>query len=185
MEKGKNTLLLVMITVLAFWLMQCGRPSTYVLFAGNAKDDTAMRNAITLRLPLEGQPQGAMIFCETGQARVLAMRVDNSHVRVRETDGEERMLETPNDGFPVGLVTFWPNGKAEHCGIAPPAPVGTSAYILWGEFTLYMQKVEPNIIKYRAGLEGDSMSLPFPLTPDARATLYKHAVPKEVVDLLP
>ena len=182
---ARTTALSIIVIMCAALLTACGRPNTYVLFAGNAKTEKAMENTITLRMPLESQPDGAMIFCEAGAAREMAMRLDARRVKVRETDGEERTLETPHDGIPIGLVTFWPSGKAQHCGIAPPSPAGTGAYFLWGEFTLFLTKVSPGLISYRVGLSDDVLRLPDPLTQEARVQLNKNAVPWEIISLLP
>jgi len=166
------------------FLCSCAKTGTYVLFAQNAKHDSDMAHAITIRLPFQNQPDGAMIFCFSPSTQVYAKRLDDSHVHVRDPDGEERDLELPNDESPVGLVTYWPEKSAQTCGIAPPSPVGTHAYIMWGEFVLYMRRSGQDEMSYGIGLREDILRLHYPLTPADRALLHKYAVPDEVANRL-
>ena len=160
----------------------CYKTGTYVLFAQNAKYDADMAHAITLRLPFQNQPDGAMIFCSSQSTQVYARRLDDSHVRVRDPDGEERTLELPNDESPIGLVTYWPEKSARFCGIAPSSPIGTHAYVMWGEFVLYLKRTGVNEMSYGVGIREDVLNLSYPLTPADRALLHRNAVPAEVAD---
>jgi len=167
---------------LPFFLSGCAKPGTYVLFAQNAKTDVDMGRAITLRLPFENQPVGASIFCESKTFLVRATKLDESHVRVRDPDGEERDLELPGDGAPVGLVTYWPEGMAGICGIAVQAPVGTEAYVMWRDFTLFMKRTGLAQARYR--IADDVLDLHYPLTAEDKVLLRKRSVPVEIANLL-
>lgn len=168
------------ILLLPFFL-GCAAPGTYVLFAQNAKSDADMGRAITLRLPLEDQPVGATVFCESKTFLVRATKLDDARVRVRDPDGEERELELPG-GAPVGLVTFWPEGQAAICGIGVQSPDGTEAYVMWRGFSLFLRRTGPATARYR--IAEDVMDLHYPLTAEDRALLRKRSVPAEVADLL-
>lgn len=174
-------LIAAFLLLLSYLLSGCATPGTYVLFAQNAKTDADMGRAITLRLPFENQPVGATIFCESKTFLVRATKLDDTHVRVRDPDGEERELELPGDA-PVGLVTFWPEGAAATCGIAVQAPVGTEAYIMWRDFTLFMKRTGIAQARYR--IADDVLDLRYPLAPEDRALLRKRSVPAEVANLL-
>jgi hypothetical protein len=181
MKTGKFifALFLGAVTVLA-----CAKPGTYVLFAANARDDRDMEKTPTLRLPMDSdQPPGAMIFCEAGKMRVEARKLDGLHVAVRDPDGLERTLETPGDGAPVGLITFWPDGAANRCGLASETPVNSLAFVLWGEFFLVMKRIEPDKMFYRLGEK--TLVLGFPLSEADRKTLADNAVPERIANLLP
>jgi len=175
-------LIVAFLFLLPFFLSGCATPGTYVLFAQNAKSDADMGRAITLRLPFENQPVGATIFCESKTFLVRATKLDDTHVRVRDPDGEERDLELPGDGAPVGLVTFWPEGAAGICGIAVQSPVGTEAYVMWRDFTLFMKRTGLAQARYR--ISDDVLDLHYPLTAEDKALLRKRSVPMEVADLL-
>jgi|GEM_PF-1343729 len=174
--------------IIISWLLVtqngCATPGTYVLFAQNAREDKDMASAITLRLPFENQPNGAAIGCSSANMKVAAIKTDDTHIHVMDPDGQERDLEMPSAGTPVGLVTFWQDGKAQSCGLLPNAPFGTTAYIMWGEFTLFMKRVSPGKMQYLVG--EDSFVLNDPLTPGDRFNLNaKHTVPKEIASILP
>ena len=175
---------LLSLVAICFFTLACAKTGTYVLFAQNAKSDADMAHAITIRLPFQNQPDGATIFCSSPSALVYARRLDNSHVSVRDPDGEERDLELPNDESPLGRVTYWPEKTARACGIAPPSPVGTHAYVMWGEFVLYLKRSGVNEMSYGVGIREEDLRLSYPLTPQDRAFLHKHAVPAEVADLM-
>ncbi|MBI5654398.1 hypothetical protein HZC53_01960 [Candidatus Uhrbacteria bacterium] len=170
------------LLLLPFFLLGCATPNTYVLPAQSAKTDADFERVITLRLPFENQPTGAAIACESKDYRIFAIKIDDYRVHVREHDGEERDLEMPGDGSPRGLVTVWPDGGATKCGLANLTPVGTEAYVMWREFTLFMKRTGIAQARYR--IAGDVLDLHFPLTPEDRTLLRKRSVPSEIADLL-
>lgn len=170
------------LLLLPFFLSGCAVPNTYVLPAQSAKTDADFERVITLRLPFENQPAGSAIFCESKDYRIFAVKIDDFHVHVREHDGEERDLEMPGDGSPRGLVTVWPDGGATKCGLADLTPVGTEAYVMWRDFTLFMKRTGIAQARYR--IAGDVLDLHFPLTSEDRALLRKRSVPSEIADLL-
>ncbi|MFA5185075.1 MAG: hypothetical protein WC551_01160 [Patescibacteria group bacterium] len=187
----------VWLLLLPFFLSGCVARRTYVLPAQSAKTDVDFEQVVTLRLPLVNQPDGAMIFCTSSDAAsrisqglmvyalmVYAKKLDDSHVRVRDIDGEERNLEMPNDESPRGLGTVWPEKTARTCGIAPTSPIGSYAMVMWAEFTLFMKRTGPSEVSYTVGLADSTLRLHYPLTPPDRALLHKNAVPYEIVNLL-
>lgn len=174
----------IWLLLLPFFLSGCAKPGTYVLFAQNAKHDADMAHAITLRLPLMNQPEGAMIFCRSPSTMVFAKRIDDYNVRVRDPDGEERQLKMPKDESPVGLVTYWPEKSAQTCGIAPPSPVGTTAMLMWGEIVLFMKRTGQSEMSYEVGIREATLRLHYPLTPEDRVLLHKNAVPSEIANIL-
>jgi len=172
----------VCLCLIAALLAGCGAPNTYVIFAQNFSDDEALNHAISIRLPLENQPAGAMISCEAGKIRVSAIRLDQSRVRIHDFDGKEWVYEAPDDALPVGLITKWPAGSAEKCGIDPLAPVGTQAYFLWGRRYVFLQRVALNQLRVR--VDEDSADLSFPLAERDRAKLRKLSVPEQIVRIM-
>jgi len=163
-------------------LAACGRANTYVLFAQNAKDDSAMDHAITLRLPLKDQPVGATVSCLAGKTRTAATRLDDCRIKVQDLDGEERVIDTPCDGNHIGLITYWPNNRAEKCGIDPQSPVGTKIVVLWGEFEMTLSRVDRD--KQAVGFGKESFEISCPLAPADREALKRRGVPDEIASLL-
>lgn len=173
------------LAVLAATSAACvGQPVSYALFAENARDDADVESVPSIRIPLgPPQPTGARIFCGGGDVLVTAEKVDMFTIKIRDPDGRVRTLETPHDGIPVGLPIFWPQGRAERCGIVPDSPEGTVAYVLWREFFLGIVKDQgPGKTSY---LLGDRrLVLSSPLTDNDRRTLLDNAVPERVVVFL-
>lgn len=163
-------------------LMGCGTPNAYVLFAQNAKSDDAMVHAINVRLPVERTPVGSKIFCGSKSTYVFAQKTDRLRLNVRDPDGEEREVDLPGDGIPLGQVTYWPEGQAVRCGLEPTSPLGANAYIMWGEFTIFFERMSHNTMRYWIG--DGTMVLSYPLNEADRLKLRKHSVPAEIADLL-
>ncbi len=160
----------------------CEHYRTYVMFAGDAKTDKDAERVPSVRLPLWDQVPGATIFCQSGNRRTTATRVDDARVRLRKLDGSIEILEVP-DGEPIGLTTRWPVGAApSRCGLDPSTPLGSYAFAQWGDVVVEMKRVAPEVVIYRVAEENVLMH--FPLTEADRQTLHQRAVPKEIVQLL-
>jgi hypothetical protein len=174
--------LLPLLLALALGALGCGKAPTYILFAGNARDDNDVERVPSLRLPFTGQPDGARIFCEGDGTHVWALKIDDGKIRVRDPDGLERVLDLPGDGAPVGLVTFWPQGTARHCGIAPDSPVGTYAFWMWRQLLIRMRKLGEGKMLYVLG-EAE-LVLNEPLKGEDRRLLLEETVPDRLVSTM-
>ncbi|MFA4954107.1 MAG: hypothetical protein WC641_02250 [Patescibacteria group bacterium] len=183
MKRTFVSVFFVLATALVGALGCVREPNVYVLFAQKAQTAADLRHAITLRLPLVNQPVGAAIVCASPSMRVSAAKINEARVRVRDYDGEVRVLDLDGDGYPAGLVTQWPEGTAYNCGIASDSPIGSGAYFMWGEFTLFMVRVSEHAMKFR--INEDSLMLNYPLAPGDRVALRKYSVPLEIERLLP